>query len=132
MAIFRLLGDALTKKLGAVNTVRAGALLAACGLTAALTTHSAGGALAGFAITGAGCSVIVPLVFAASGRAPSIPRGLGIAMVSGAGYIGFLFGPPLIGFIAQLTSLRAGLSMPVVLCLLAAVFAAAVREQSNA
>jgi MFS family permease len=128
MAICRLLGDALTKQLGAVRTVRAGALLAVGGLTAALATHSVILALVGFAITGAGCSVIVPLVFAASGRVPSVPRGLGIAMVSGSGYIGFLFGPPLIGFVAQMSSLRVGLSMVVALCFGAALFAPAVRE----
>jgi len=128
MAVFRLLGDAVTKRLGAVLTVRSGALLAALGLTLALVAQSPGWALPGFALTGTGFSVIVPLVFGAGGRMSSLPKGAGIAMVSGSGYIGFLFGPPLIGFVAQLTSLRAALFLVVGLSLLAATLANAVHE----
>jgi MFS family permease len=127
MAIFRLLGDAITTRLGPVRTVRAGALVAAAGLGLALAAHSPGWALPGFALTGAGFSVIVPLVFGAGGRLRSIPRGAGIAIVSGSGYIGFLFGPPLIGLLAQQTSLRTALLLVVALSLLAASLARAVR-----
>jgi MFS family permease len=127
MALFRLLGDAVTKRLGPVLTVRTGALLAGSGLTVALAAASPMWALPGFALTGAGFSVIVPLVFGAGGRVDSFPSGAGVAMVSGSGYIGFLFGPPLIGFIAQLTSLRAALFLIVGLSLLAAILANAVR-----
>jgi MFS family permease len=131
MAIFRLLGDAVTKRLGPVLTVRAGALLAACGLTFALATQSSLWALVGFALTGAGFSVIVPLVFGAGGRVPHLPNGLGIAMVSGSGYIGFLFGPPIIGFTAQFTSLRLALFGIVGLCVVAASLARAVGESQD-
>jgi MFS family permease len=131
MAIFRLLGDAITQRLGPVLTLRVGALFAACGLTLALATQSPICALGGFALTGAGFSVIVPLVFGAGGRVPSLPQGLGIAMVSGSGYIGFLFGPPLIGYLAELTSLRAALFMVVGLCFVAATLAPAVRASSE-
>jgi MFS family permease len=127
MAVFRLIGDAVTKRLGPVLTVRTGALLAAFGLTVALAAASPMWALPGFALTGAGFSVIVPLVFGAGGRVDSFPSGAGVAMVSGSGYIGFLFGPPLIGFIAQVTSLRAALFLIVGLSFLAAILANAVR-----
>ncbi|HEX4230559.1 MAG TPA: MFS transporter [Bryobacteraceae bacterium] len=127
MAMFRLLGDTVTKRLGPVLTVRTGALVAAFGLSLALIAPSPSYALPGLALTGAGFSVIVPLVFGAGGRVRSLPRGAGIAMVSGSGYIGFLFGPPLIGFLAQMTSLRAALFLIVGLSVLAAVLAGAVR-----
>jgi MFS family permease len=132
MALFRLLGDAIATRLGPVRTVRAGALVAAAGLTFALTAHSPLTALPGFALTGAGFSVIVPLVFGAGGRVRSVASGAGIAAVSGSGYIGFLFGPPLIGLIAQGTSLRIALFVVVALSLLAAAMANAVRETSAA
>lgn len=131
MALFRLLGDAIATRLGPVHIVRAGALVAAAGLTLALTVHSTTWALAGFTLTGAGFSVIVPLVFGAGGRVSSIPSGTGVAAVSGSGYIGFLFGPPLIGLVAQQTSLRIALFIVVALSLLAAALANAVRETSN-
>lgn len=132
MALFRLLGDAIASRLGPVRTVRAGALLAAAGLTCALVAHSPLSALPGFALTGAGFSVIVPLVFGAGGRVRSVASGTGIATVSGSGYIGFLFGPPLIGLIAQGVSLRMALFVVVALSLLAASLANAVRGASTA
>ncbi len=123
MAVFRLLGDAITVKLGQVQTVRTGALVAAVGLTFALLMKSPYWALPGFAATGVGFSVIVPLVFAAGGRIPSVSPGAGIATVSGLSYMGFLFGPPLIGFISQKSSLRYALFLVVALTLLSAILA---------
>lgn len=123
MAIFRLLGDAITSRIGPARTMRAGALIAAVGLTLALVSSSPAYALPGFAFTGAGFSVIVPLVFRAGARVPSVPSGTGVATVSGSGYIGFLFGPPLIGMVAEGTSLRVALFGIVALSLLAAVLA---------
>lgn len=131
MAIFRLLGDTVTKRLGPVRTVRSGALTAAAGLTLALLAHSPVWALPGFAMTGAGFSVIVPLVFSAAGRVSSFSHGAGIAMVSGGGYIGFLFGPPTIGFLAQCLSLHGALFTVVGLSLLAASLARAVGREAE-
>lgn len=120
MAVFRLGGDWITNRLGFRWTVRGGALLAAGGLTSALLVHSPYWALPGFALVGAGFSSIIPLVFAAGGRIRSVSEGAGVAAVSGLGYLGFLVGPTAIGFISELTSLRAGLSLVVLLSLLAA------------
>jgi MFS family permease len=47
----------------------------------------------------------VPLMFSAAGRQPDTPPGPGIAAVSSMGSLGFLAGPPLIGFLAGATSL---------------------------
>jgi MFS family permease len=126
MAAFRLSGDAVTKRLGPVLTARTGALLAAAGLTFALLSRSPQWALPGFAVSGAGFSVIVPLVFAAGGRVPGIQRGLGVALVSGSGYIGFLFGPPFIGLASQWFTLRTALFFIVGLCLVGAALSQAV------
>jgi MFS family permease len=119
MAVFRLCGDWITNRLGFAWTVRGGALLAACGLSSALLVHSPYWALPGFALVGAGFSSIIPLVFAAGGRIKAVSEGAGVAAVSGLGYLGFLMGPTAIGFISELTSLRMGLGLIVVLSLLA-------------
>ena len=132
MALFRLIGDAVTARIGAVRTVRFGALLAAFGLTVALAASSADLALVGFAFTGAGFSVIIPSIFAAGGKVASVPPGVGIATVSGLGYIGFLFGPPAIGMIAQHSSLRTALALLVALSLTAAIGAKAVAPAASA
>jgi MFS family permease len=126
MALFRLLGDAVTNRLGPVLTLRTGAVVAASGLTMALLSPSPHWAFPGLALTGAGFSVIVPLVFAAGGRVAGLKRGAGVALVSGCGYIGFLFGPPVIGFVSQWWTLRGALFLVVALSLTAATLARAV------
>ena len=62
--------------------------------------------IAGFFIVGIGLSAVVPIAYSLAGNAPELPAGVGLAMVTTVGYSGFLFGPPLIGFLADLSSLR--------------------------
>jgi MFS family permease len=120
MAIFRLCGDAITMRLGRAGTIRLGATIAAAGLAFVVVVQSPYWALAGFAAAGVGFSSIIPLVFAAGGRIPGVHEGAGVATVSGLGYLGFLAGPPAIGFLSEMTSLRAGVFLLVVLSALAA------------
>lgn len=131
MFIFRLLGDAITLRLGPALTVRAGALVAAFGLLLALAMRSPVWALPGFAASGAGFSVIIPLVFGAGGRVKSVSRGVGVATVGGIGYLGFVFGPPAIGFVSQLSSLRWALFIVVGLCFVSAILAGAVNQDDD-
>jgi MFS family permease len=121
MATFRFLGDLITTRLGPLRTVRTGSLVAACGLLWALCMHAPGWALPGFGATGAGFSVIIPIVFGSGGRVESINPGAGIATVTGIGYIGFIVGPPTIGFASQLLTLRYALGVVVACCLISAV-----------
>jgi MFS family permease len=120
MAVFRLQGDAITTALGRARTVRAGSSLAACGVLMAIVAPSTAWAIPGFAMAGAGCSVVVPLAFGAGGRVKGVAPGAGVATVTGLGYIGFLVGPPAIGFTAQALNLRFGLGIVVVMCATAA------------
>lgn len=49
---------------------------------------------------------LVPLIFSESGRlTPESPSGT-VAIISTIGFLGFLFGPPVIGWIAEISSLR--------------------------
>jgi Major Facilitator Superfamily len=124
MLIGRLLADRLVTALGPVQILRAGGLVAGGGLAIALAVGAPGAALLGFAALGAGLSVVVPLVFRAAtlrGGAPSL------AAVSTMGYTGFLAGPPLIGAIAEATSLSTGLVLVTLCAGAAAVLAGAVR-----
>ncbi|MEO8129356.1 MAG: MFS transporter, partial [Bryobacteraceae bacterium] len=132
MTVFRLTGDAITLRLGAAWTIRGGALLAAFGLATALVVKSPYWALPGFVLAGAGFSSIIPLVFAAGGRIKSVSEGAGVATVSGLGYLGYLVGPPLIGFVSQMTNLRFGLLVIVFLSVLAAALVTiAAKEESS-
>uniref|UniRef100_Q01YF2 Major facilitator superfamily MFS_1 n=1 Tax=Solibacter usitatus (strain Ellin6076) TaxID=234267 RepID=Q01YF2_SOLUE len=126
MAIFRLTGDAITLRLGRASVIRWGGGLAAAGLTFALLVPSPYWAMAGFAAAGAGFSSIIPLVFAAGGRIHGVGEGAGVATVSGLGYLGFLVGPPAIGFLSELSSLRVGLFLLVALSAAAAAMVSVV------
>lgn len=132
MAVFRLLGDAITARLGRAATVRAGALTGALGLVVVIAAQQPAWSFPGFALTGAGFSVIVPLVFGSGGRVPGIHPGAGIATVTGLGYLGFLAGPPAIGFLAQAVGLRFALILVVAMCIVAAALAGAVAKTDEA
>jgi len=120
MATFRMLGDSITTRLGRARTVRTGSLVAASGVLCAALAPSIGWAMPGFALAGAGCSVVVPLAFGAGGRVKGVNPGAGVATVTGLGYLGFLIGPPAIGFTAQALNLRWGLGIVVAMCGIAA------------
>ncbi len=102
-------------------------LLAACGLTCALAVAKPEWSLPGFALTGAGFSVIIPLVFGGGGRVKGIRPGAGIATVTGIGYVGFIVGPPAIGFASDLVTLRYALGIVVACCLVAAALAGSMK-----
>jgi MFS family permease len=128
MTIFRFTGDAITTRLGRAWTIRGGAIVAGLGLLLVVTAASPAWAMAGFAAAGAGFSSIIPVVFAAGGRVSSVTEAAGVATVSGIGYLGFLVGPPAIGFLSEATSLRGGLFLLVVLCAAAALLVGVVER----
>ena len=106
MTIGRLVGDRLAAAMAPKRIIRLGGLLSSAGFILAAFTRSPAAAIIGFALVGIGLANIVPLAFSAAGNKPGILPGEGIAGVATIGYIGFLAGPPLIGTIAELASLR--------------------------
>ena len=108
MTIGRLLGDWLTTHWSPASLIRAGGLIATMGFLAAILTAEPWVVLIGFAAIGIGLANIIPLAFSAAGNYPDISPSAGIAGVATIGYAGFLAGPPLIGLIAEATSLRIG------------------------
>jgi MFS family permease len=128
MAVFRLLGDFITARLGPLRTVRGACLVAAAGVIFALLARTPLWAMPGFALAGIGLSVIIPLVFGSGGHIPGVSPGAGIATVTGLGYLGFIVGPPTIGFASQLVTLRYALGFVVLCCLVAAWLARFMRE----
>ena len=127
MASGRAVGDALTTRLGAPRLVRLGGTLAAVGIGLALIAREPWTAVVGFGAVGAGLATVFPSVLGAASRAPGVEPGAGIALVSTLGYTGFLAGPPLIGFVAEATSLRGGLAVVGAAGVLVAALAGALR-----
>lgn len=106
MAGGRFGGDRLAEKLGRKNLIRISGLLIATGLMLAVALPYIVFATIGFLITGMGVSTVVPMVYSAAGRSGKVASGVALATVSTIGYLGFLFGPPAVGLIAQAFSLR--------------------------
>lgn len=127
MAIARFGGDWLRHRLGSVWLVRGSALLAAMGLALGLILGTPLAGVVGFACAGFGLGNAVPVLFGAAGRLPGVAPGTAIAAVATTGYTGFLAGPPLIGFAAEVTSLRLALGLVVLACGVVAVFAGGAR-----
>ncbi len=105
-----------------------GAALACAGCLVAALAPSPAVALAGFAIGGAGISLNAPIVFGLAGRGRRNAAGA-VATVTTIGYVGLLVGPPLVGGVGQLASLRG--SFVVLAAVAAAVAAVATRLRLN-
>jgi fucose permease len=110
MTAGRVAGDWINRRIGAVALLRWGALLSGLPLAALLLIGQPIVALAGLFLVGLGVANGVPLMFSAAGRQRDTPPGPGIAAVSSMGSLGFLAGPPVIGFLADATSLPWALS----------------------
>jgi len=123
MTVGRLSGDRLTHRFGPVVLVRVGGLLAAVGLSVALVVGRSVPAVAGFALVGAGLSLVAPLVYSRAGRTPGVSSAAALAAVATMGYTGFLLGPPIIGAVAQALSLRDALGLIVLLAVAIAALA---------
>lgn len=124
MAAGRFAGDRLRGRSGAVPLVRASALLASLGLGLGVLSGIPLVAILGFGCAGLGLSNIVPVLFGAAARVSGQAAGTGIAAVATMGYAGLLAGPPLLGFVAEATSLAATLGAVAAMCLLIALAAA--------
>ncbi len=120
MTVGRLNGDSLITKLGSKNVVISGSLLAAAGFLVVVTAPVITVAIAGYIMVGLGCCCIVPVLFRTSSNIPGVSTVEGYAMVTTGGLIGFLAGPSVIGFISQKADLSKGLSLLIIMHLLAA------------
>lgn len=106
MASGRFVGDKLIAKYGRQQMLRISGILISSGLfTSVIFPHIVTATL-GFLVVGFGVSSIVPMVYSAAGRHSKIAPGMALAAVSSISFLGFLMGPPLIGYIAELFSLR--------------------------
>lgn len=128
MAAGRLAGDWLRVRIGSVNLVRLGGALAAAGLGVGLALGGVAPALVGFACAGAGFSTIFPITLSAAGHRVAPASQTGVAVVTAIGYVAFLAGPPTIGLLAEVVTLRVALFLTVLLSVIAALLAGSVRD----
>ncbi|AYL94104.1 MFS transporter [Mucilaginibacter celer] len=107
MAGGRFIADWFAHRFGLKRTLQVSGSLTAIGLTIAVIFPYVPTALLGFLLVGAGVSSVVPMVYSAAGKSKTMAPGVALAAVSTIGFLGFLVGPPVIGFIAGIATLRA-------------------------
>ena len=105
-AIARFTGDWVINKLGTKKVLQIGSSFAFVGFLVSIAFPYLISATIGFILVGIGISCIVPLIMALAGKTSGKSAGIAIASVSTISYFGFLFGPPLIGYVAQAANLQ--------------------------
>jgi MFS family permease len=114
-------GDWLKARLGAVSLARGCGFLALAGVALLFLAPNMPLALVGFTIVGVGVSVGFPLAVTAAASLTGRSSSTNVAILSFIALLGFLIGPPVIGFVAQHVDMRLGLAalLPVLLISLA-------------
>ncbi|MEU4240529.1 MFS transporter [Actinoplanes sp. NPDC026619] len=105
----RLIGDRLVDRFGQRTVARAGGVIVAAGMGLALAFPSVPGTILGFAAAGFGVATLVPAAMHEADQLPGLRPGTGLTVLSWLMRLGFLLSPPVVGAIADATSLRAGL-----------------------
>jgi MFS family permease len=105
----RMIGDRLVDRFGERAVARAGGFITAAGMGVALAFPSIPGTIAGFAAAGFGVATLVPAAMHGADQLPGLRPGTGLTAVTWLMRIGFVSSPPVVGLIADATSLRVGL-----------------------
>jgi fucose permease len=104
MTLGRFLGDGVSKKIGAIRSISYGCIIAIIAYSLILVSDFYISVL-GFGVLGLGISVIIPEIFRLAGQSKHLNTSVAISVVSGIGFMGFLIGPVLLGFISSLSNL---------------------------
>jgi len=115
MTIGRVFGDAARLKFGDRKLLIVCGLISSVGLGLAVLYPDPIMVIAGFFIVGIGLATIVPIAYSVAGNTKEMPSSVALAMVTTVGYSAFFFGPPVIGFISDIVTLRYALLLVLLL-----------------
>jgi hypothetical protein len=132
MTVGRLTGDRVVDRFGQRLVVQVGGALIAVGMGLALAFPSVATTLLGFALAGLGVATLIPAVYHAADELPGLASGSGLTVINWLLRVGFLLSPPLIGVLADASSLRVALLTVVVAGLGALVLGRALRTSVRA
>lgn len=106
MATGRFVADYMISKIGRKRLLQICGVMISTGLFTSVLFPYLIPCTFAFMLVGLGVSSIVPTVYSAAGRHTKIPAGIALATVSSVSFLGFLMGPPLIGYISEAAGLR--------------------------
>lgn len=131
----RMLGDRMVDRFGQRAVARVGGALVLVGMGSALALPGVPMTIIGFGVAGFGVATLIPSAMRAADELPGFAPGAGLTIIGWLLRVGFLLSPPIVGAIADATSLRIGLLIVPVAGLTVLVFAgvlSARRVRSNA
>lgn len=111
MASGRFVTDKVVHRFGKVAVLQVSGFLIFLGLSISVAFPSVYAATFGFLLVGLGVASIIPVSYSIAGRSKLYSPSVALALVSTISFFGFLIGPPLIGFIAELFSLTISFAM---------------------
>ncbi|NRS87829.1 MFS family permease [Flavobacterium sp. 7E] len=106
MASGRFLGDGLIQRFGRKKVIQTSGIMISTGLFTAVIFPYLVPSMLGFMLVGLGVSTIVPTLYSLAGKNTTVPPGEALTIVSSVSFLGFLMGPPVIGYIAEAFGLR--------------------------
>ncbi len=127
MAAGRFTTDRLITRFGIKPMLRISGILIATGLAIAIIFPYMIPATIGFLLVGFGVSSVVPTVYGLAGKSKTMSPGMALAAVSSISFFGFLFGPPVIGFIAQASNLQWSFALVACLGLITTLMAGKIK-----
>lgn len=131
MAGMRFIADGLAGRFGLKRILQASGVFASIGLILAVILPQLLPSLFGFLLIGIGVSSVVPMVYSAAGKSKTMAAGTAITAVSSLGFMGFLIGPPAIGFIADASSLRGSFLALTIMSVAVVILSSRLRRDDN-
>jgi fucose permease len=126
MTLTRFFGGNLADKFGRVLTLQVCAFTGAAGMLLIILSGNVHVAFVGAAMWGCGVALGFPLLLSAAGEGENAARK--VAFVASSGYLAFLVGPPLLGFLGQAWGLTNMFYVIAAFMLIAAFFARGAAE----
>ncbi|MDM1555428.1 MFS transporter [Chryseobacterium indologenes] len=106
MTLGRFIGNRIIEKLGKRTVLQCCGLLMSMGLFLSVFFPELWLCIIAFMIIGLGASLSVPSVYSTIGKVNTVAPSIALSFVSSISFLGFLIGPPLIGYIAEGFDLR--------------------------
>ena len=131
MTVGRLTVDRIAGRFGPAFVVRYGSLAAAAGIGVVMVSPVFPLTLVGWAVFGLGLAGVVPQLFTAAGNISSTNQSIILSRVVGAGYVGQLAGPALVGVVAGWVGLNLAFALPLIFCVVAVAVAPIVSRPAE-
>lgn len=106
MTLGRFVGNKIIEKLGKRTVLQFCGILMSIGLFLSVFFPELWICIIAFMIIGLGASLSVPSVYSTIGQVNTVAPSIALSFVSSISFLGFLIGPPLIGYIAEGFDLR--------------------------